>query len=190
MFLVVVLQIMFGGVISGSSTDQLREIKLIRRAFLDVAGVVPVAEEIEWFVVYNRGGYPMAIDYLYSKYAPKMIKEYMLSDAYKTQPDRALSKEEIHRNLLYVVGLDINNHAPSNINKAKQTIISMAQKCSDNTDDVIDYVCNALMCRVSTVEENNMLSRKFKDACALGDEQRAWILVVNEIMRLPDVCHK
>jgi hypothetical protein len=177
---------MSGGVISGSSTEQLREIKLIRRAFLDVAERVPVPEEIEWFLVYDGGGYRGAVDYLFSRYSTKLVKEYVLSEAYRTQRDRALSKEEMNKILLYVVG----SGSEISVNTAKQTLVNIAQKNSTDPDDVMDYMCELLMSRTSSAAENNELSRKFRDACALGDESRAWIFMVDEILKIPDVCHK
>lgn len=191
LFLVMAFQILFEGITLGSSAEQLREIMLIRRAYLDVAGVVPTVEEIDWFVVYNKDGYEKAIDHLFKKYNTKLIKDYLLSDGYKNQSLRALSIEELNKSLVYVVGGQMKDIiTEKDVMEAKQKLIDQALKCSDNTDDAIDYMCNALMSRFSNVQENNLLSRKFRDACALGDEQRAWILVVNEIMKLPGVCHK
>lgn len=190
LLLVMAFQFLFEGITLGSNVEQLREIKLIRRAYLDVAGVGPIPEEIEWFVVYNDKGYELAIDYLFTKYDTKLIKDYLLSDEYKNQKDRLLTVEELNWMIMYAVGMKRRAATEKEVYVAKQKLIEMALKCSDSADDAIDYICNALMSRSSNVQENNMLSHKFKDACALGDEERAWILIVNEIMKLPDVCHK
>lgn len=190
LILVSVFQFVFGGVMLGSSAEQLREIKLIRRAYLDVAGVVPITEEIEWFVVYNDKGYELAVDYLFDTYNTKLIKEYLLSDAYKNQQDRLLSREELDQMVMYAVGTKGKAVTGKEIHAAKQKLVELALKCSDGTDDAIDYICNALMSRSSNVSENNMLSRKFRDACAVGNENIAWMLIVEEILKLPDVCHK
>ena len=191
LFLVLVLQLMFEGITSGSNIDKLQEARLIRRAYIDVTGTVPTAEEIDWFVVYNEHGYELAIDHLFRKYDTKLIKEYLLSEGYKNQKMRSLSEQEVNRSLLYVVGM--SNNIPITeirVEQAKQLLIKQAILCSDDTDGAIDYICNAMMSRTSNVQENNKLSHKFRDALALSTEEMAWKVTMEEILKIPDVCNK
>lgn len=188
LFLVSVLQFVFGGVTLGSE-EQGREIMLIRRAYLDVAGVLPTAQEIDWFVVYNKHGYELAVDYLFGRYYTRLVKEYVLSDAYKNQPFRLISESDFNKNLLYVVGMK-EDVTSSSIQKAKNLLISQAIASSDNVDETIDYLCNTLMSRSSNLQENNILSHKFKDACVLSNKQTAWLLIVDSILMLHDVHYK
>lgn len=191
LFLVLVLQMMFEGVMLGSNQLQLQEIKLIRRAYLDVGGVVPTTEEVEWYVVYNDHGYEMAVEHLFNKHDTKLIREYVLSDAYKQQQPRRLDDVELHKSLLFVVGmLDGDEITSASIHQAKQRLIDQALLCCDNADDVMDYICNVLMSRCSNAQENNMLSHKFKQACDEMEESQAWMIMIEEIMNMPDVRYK
>jgi len=189
LFLVSVLQLVFGGITLGSDKEQRREVMLIRRAYLDVAGVLPTIPEIDWFVVYNNNGYEIAVDYLFGRYNTRLVKEYVLSDAYKNQPFRLISETDLNKNLLYVVGMK-EDVTSSSIQKARDILIAHAIASSDNVDETIDYLCNTLMSRSSNLQENNILSHKFKDACILSNEQTAWLLIVDSILMLHDVHYK
>jgi hypothetical protein len=59
---VLFLQLFFVGVCSGE--DKVSESKLIRRAYIDITGVLPTVTEMEWFTVYNNDGYKLAVEFL------------------------------------------------------------------------------------------------------------------------------
>lgn len=191
LFLVAVLQILFGEVTFGSNAEQLHETMLIRRAYIDITGVMPTPNEIEWLIVYCDNSYISAIDYLYEKYNTKLIKKYVLSDAYKNQSPRLLSDIELNKSLLYLAGIDQSNPTlESNILKAKQSLIAQAIACSDGRGDTIDYICNLLMSRSSTVQENNKLNRIFNEVESASGEQQAWMYILKEILTYNDVRYK
>lgn len=190
LFLSLVLQMMFGGIMLAAN-PQAKEIRLIRKAYLDVTGMLPTTEEMDWFVVYNTNGYQKAVEHLTSRYPTGLTPEYLLSSVYTTVPPAVIPVVQLRRSVLYLVGMlnkDIN--IDQEFTRGKQRLIDHALACTTSMDDAIDYMCNMLMSRVSSAQENNMLVRKFHDVEALSNEQRAWMVVVDEIMKLPDVALK
>lgn len=190
LFLGLVFQLIFGGITSGSNAEQLQDIKLIRRAYIDVCGLVPTIKEMDWFIVYNRDGYVLAVDYLLKTYPTALDKEYLLSNEYKTQPSSKLSQATLTKVLFYVTGMSRIAVTEDSILQAKKRLVKDALECTDNEGDAIDYICETLMSRVSNIQENNALLHSFKALCAIGEEQQAWVWLVDEILKLPDVCHK
>lgn len=187
LFLSLVLQMMFGGIMLADN-HQSNEIRLIRRAYLDVTGLLPTPEEMDWFVVYNNNGYQLAVEHLTTKYNTHLTAKHMLSSAYVLLKPSEISIVQLKRSVLYLVGLLGNDSiTEQEFQQGKQRLIEQALMCTTSNDDAIDYICNLLMSRVSSVQENNMLIRKFRDVEALSTEQRAWMVVVDEIMKLPDV---
>jgi hypothetical protein len=190
LFLVLVLQMLFGGIMM-AHVGQAQEIRLIRRAYLDVTGVLPTPEEMDWLVVYNTDGYNKAVEHLTTKYRTGFTPEYLLSGAYTTTPAHEIPVDTLRRSVLYLVGIKASvQPSEQEYTQGKQRLIHQALLCTSSVDDAIDYMCNLLMSRVSNTQENNMLARKFKDVVALSNEQRAWTCVLEEILKLPDVCTK
>jgi hypothetical protein len=102
------LSLLLAGTLLVCSQDEMRrDIRLIRRAFLDVTGLLPTESEIDWFVVYERTGYPAAVDYL-TKGAknPAFPRELLLSEAYMNQAERPLERADLQRNILYLAGME------------------------------------------------------------------------------------
>ena len=59
------LCLMLSAAVPGAADEPFqREIRLIRRAYLDVTELLPSPEEMDWYVVYNRNGYALAVEYL------------------------------------------------------------------------------------------------------------------------------
>ena len=114
----------------------------------------------------------------------------MTSDTYKRQSPVRISNTCFARLLFYATGMSNTLATNITVEQAKQMLIKQALQVSTNPDEVIDYMCEVLMSRVSNAQENNMLSHKFNNALALSDENKAWMLVVNEIIKLPDVSNK
>lgn len=187
LFLVLVLELMLDGVNVNGESNTLRDVRLIRRAYIDVSGYFPTPEEIDWFVVYNNNGYEMAVDHLISKYAPQCTKQQLMSDEYIHQHPRDISVVILRRSLLYSVGLNPNKDT---LQQGKDRLLNISLACADNESDVIDYMCNIMMSRTANVEESNKLLQLFRNACALSNENTAWMRVIDEIMNLPGVCTK
>jgi hypothetical protein len=167
---------------------------LIRRAYLDISGHVPTMEEIDWYCVYNqRNSYELAVDALLSrdhilwKQPKPWIKRMLMSDAYRDQEPVLV---DMKPQILYVVGMQSLEQTPENVKRAKMKLIEYAVMSSNNSDEVIDYLCNALMSRPSNLKEANMLSFKFSQASRVFDDVVAWMVVLEDILQLDDVKHK
>lgn len=192
LFLILVLWVTIP---TGSSADVPREEALIRRAFLDLTGLVPTAEEIDWYCVYNTDGYQLAINDLAPRsvkmwgVSPEECKAILASPEYKVQIPRPV---DITPSIVYLAGnfCGFDKITPEIIKISKQMLIEYALKETSSPGDAIDYLCNLLMSRVSNVAEANMLQKNFnKNESSLG-EHAAYMSVLEDILQLPDVAHK
>ena len=161
---------------------------------MDISGHVPTMEEIDWYCVYNqRNSYELAVDALLSrdhilwKQPKPWIKRMLMSDAYRDQEPVLV---DMKPQILYVVGMQSLEQTPENVKRAKMKLIEYAVMSSNNSDEVIDYLCNALMSRPSNLKEANMLSFKFSQASRVFDDVVAWMVVLEDILQLDDVRHK
>jgi hypothetical protein len=163
---------------------------IIRRAYLDVLGVVPTVEEIEWYCVYNTNGYSLAIDWLLTCEKHKWIipneysRIFLLSNEYKTSPKMRMHKQQVYKNLLYVTGSQMTVTS-ENVQKASVKLIESAIACSNGDTEIIDYMCESMMSRSSNLEETNKLSKIVKDSSK--SEIDTWMDVLVEILELEDV---
>jgi len=191
MILVLVFQ-MLCSTIAETNNKQLQEIALIRRAYLDVTGLIPTTEEVDWYVVYNNNGYEMAVDHLLKKYPTTYTKAQLMSEVYIQQPPMMIPVDTLRRSLLYIVGIKVEGQvADTAYTQGKQRLIQFALQSTDSTSDAIDYMCEAMMSRTTSVVEANMLNRRFNDICTISsDTQCAWMLLVEDIMKLPGVSTK
>lgn len=157
---------------------------LIRRVYIDSIGVVPTIEEIDWYLVYNSNGYQLAVSSLANnpKYNNKFTTDFLLSNEYKNLPKKLISYEQLIKNIMFVVGMDINSiQTPENIIIAKTKFINNAILCSDGDSQTIDYICNSLMCRDANIVECNYLLKYLKIS-------NNWMDVLDEILKFEDVC--
>ena len=160
------------------------ESSLIRRVYIDSIGVVPTIEEIDWYLVYNSNGYQLAVASLVNnpKYNNKFSKDFLLSEEYKNLPKKLFSYEQLIKNIMFLVGMDINtSQTTENITIAKTKLINNAILCSDGDSQTIDYICNSLMCRDANIVEANYLLKYLK----VYDN---WMNVLDEILKFEDVC--
>lgn len=163
---------------------------VIRRAYIDVLGVVPTSQEIEWYCVYNTNGYTLAIDWLMTCDKQKWIipKEYsrifLLSTEYKNSPKMRIPKQQVYKNLLYVTGSEMVV-SPENVKKASIRLVENAIACSNGDGEIIDYMCESMMSRSSNLEEINKLSKIVRDSPK--PEMDTWMDVLGEILELEDV---
>jgi hypothetical protein len=179
---------------TSNASDKLDEPYLIRRAYLDALGVIPTIQEIEWYCVYNKNGYSLAIDWILAceKYNWTLPKDYsriiLLSSEYKELSKMKLTKDQVHKNLLYVTGGDVNNITEKSTKEASLKLIKTAIASSNSEGEAIDYMCESLMSRSTNLEEINKLNKILKESTKNEDDM--WMDVLQEIMELEDVNSK
>ncbi len=171
-----------------------KDIRKIRRAFLDVLDLVPTPEEVDWYVVYNTNGYEMAVDYLATHTPPdKAIwtREQLLDPAYLGREEDLLEKGVLEKNVVYLSGLSKTDFSPQNVELAKELLIKQALLASDdNAANTIDYLVNELTCRPATLGEANDLLHLFAKVSLKADEMDAWKTVLAHIFELHDCKYK
>jgi hypothetical protein len=163
---------------------------LIKRAYLDTIEKIPTQSEIEWYLVYNKNGYELAVDWLImnKNYKWNIPKEYakilLLSKDYLHLPKMLLNQLQIRKNLLYVVGM---NQEPTieNVEVAKLSLVKMAIESGGSETEIMDYMANSLMCRSTNLEENNALSKIIRESSK--NENDTWSEVLNAILEFEDV---
>lgn len=179
--LVLFLQITFVGVCFGE--DKLSDIKLIRRAYIDMLGVLPTVTEVEWYTVYNRNGYEMAVNYLVER-SKKLTKEQLLSSEYKQDTNRLLSIEEVMCIFVYLSGKKAGDISYT---QAKQNLVNNAIASSSSDSEIIEYLCNALLCRDSNLKEANLIEQHLR---AVTSDIDRWLGVIDLIITFDAFTHK
>ena len=130
-----------------SDGNSLSEARLIRKVYLDFLKCPPTPTELEWFLVYNINSYEVAVDWICSSSSNSNLKEYLLSDRYKSQTTK-LNKEEIENIIRYQCGKKTGN--------VDLLFITLAMKAGeDNPLSSIDYMATCLMSRETTTSEAN-----------------------------------
>jgi hypothetical protein len=171
-----------------------KNIRKIRRAYLDVLEFVPTSEEVDWYVVYNQNGYEMAVDYLASHTPPDKVtftREQLLDPTYWGRDEALLDKSVLEKNVVYLSGLSKTDFSPQNVELGKELLIKQALLASDdNAANTIDYLVNELTCRPATLEEANDLLRLFAKVSLKADEMDAWKTVLAHIFELHDCKYK
>ena len=188
-FLVLSLVVLSTSVMLGNDNTS----TLIRKAYIDVIGVPPTIEEIDWYIVYNKGrSYELAVDYVINNSKCKwnipkeLAKLLLLSKDYKEQAKVQLLPEQIIKNLFYITGMDVNlSYTEENKKIASCRLIQNAILCSDGDTETIDYLANSLMSRGTNLEEINYLTKLIKNSTK--SEEETWYLVLMEIMKFPEV---
>lgn len=184
LFLVVALCLVDGEMCQGS--NKYSEVKLIRRAYLDVIGVVPTVDEIEWYTVYNSNGYDLAVKYLIASKHYKwtvsrdVAKEILISSEYASIPSTRLTDEQVTSIICYVIGCKSNDIT---LFDAKTQLVENARLCSINDSGMIDYICNALMSRDSNLVEINVLTKYLN---VHENDKDVWISIINLIIQFDD----
>ncbi|MEI6872816.1 MAG: hypothetical protein WCL08_11090 [Verrucomicrobiota bacterium] len=167
-----------------------KEIRKIRRAFLDVIELVPTPEEVDWYVVYNQNGYKMAVDYLIQHVHPEKVdstREKLLNPDYPTPEEELLDKSVLEKNVIYLSGSWNSPFTPEVVESSKELLIRQALLASDDDPaNTIDYLVNELTCRPATVEEANELLKIFTKVSLKADEIDAWKTVLAHIFELHD----
>jgi hypothetical protein len=160
----------------------------IRRAYLDVLGIVPTIDEIEWYCVYNTQGYFLAVDWLLQQpnTDPETLAKMLYSSSYKDTQRTALSDKKREEIIFYVVG---KKHTSDKLKlkEAKLELIAAAKMCASGDLDVLDYMAYQLMSRTTKLTEANDLLAKLKSNLAIHNEQDAWLETLNYLLDMEDV---
>jgi hypothetical protein len=168
------------------------ESRLIRRAYIDMLGIVPTIEEIDWYCVYNDNSYVLAVEYIlehsfYKWFTSKsQLKVWLLSDDYKNSEKKPLTTQQINKIIVYVAG---DKHEPTleNVNQSIKTIINHANKYGSSDSERIDYICSILMARESNKDEANFLLSILREQRKITTEEKSWLFVFEQILLLEDI---
>lgn len=179
------------------SLDYREEARLIRRAYLDVLGVVPTAGELEWYCVYNTDGYSKAVDYILSSKVMKLAGEAalarkrttLLSDEYKQAASVKLSQAKLEDIIYYLSGYK-GEHSAEALRKAKLTLIAHARVYEDGDLEAIDRMSLGLMGRVTKLDEANSLLRILRCGLDVVSEEESWLNALEQLLLLEDVRSK
>ncbi len=165
-----------------------RDIRQIRRAYLDVLGLLPSPEEVDWYVVYNQNGYLIAVDFLTNnEKGTGWRKEQLLDPAYREAQEEVVERSVLEKNVVYLAGLWRGEFNAEVYEAGVDAFIKNALTASDdNISNTIDYMVNLMTCRPSTAEEENELSQIFNKVSLKADEMSAWRTVLLHILELHD----
>lgn len=168
------------------------EIRKIRRAYLDVTGLLPTPEEVDWYIVYNKDGYSLAVDYLVQKAAgTQWTREKLTSAEYLEGPSQPIERSTLELNLVYLSGLLSADPTPALIEEGTEAFIKNALLATDeNPSNAIDYMVNLIACRPSSAEEENQLGQIYNKVSLKEDEMSAWKTVLLHILEMPDCKNK
>jgi hypothetical protein len=173
------------------------EARLIRRAYLDVLGVVPTAGELEWYCVYNTDGYIKAVEYILRSSAMRLLGEAalsrkrtaLLSDEYKQAASVKLSQAKLEDIIYYLSGYK-GEHSAEALRKAKLALIAHARVYEDGDLEAIDRISLGLMGRVTKLDEANSLLRILRCGLDVMSEEESWLNALEQLLLLEDVRSK
>jgi hypothetical protein len=162
---------------------------IIRRAYIHILGIIPTEEEIDWYCIYNKNGYELAIKWLVSK--NKAFEEKKLPrEFFLTKNKTLLSKDELNKIILYISGDYDKQITEQNIKESSLKIIHNSKLTALNDLEIIDNITNKLMCRSTNINEANFLLGKLNFFLKIKNENDAWLEIFNEILNLEDVKNK
>lgn len=168
-----------------------REIRHIRRAYLDVLELLPTPEEVDWYVVYNQHGYSLAVDFLNNKAPERWPKEYLISSTYLEAPEQLIDRTILEKNIVYLSGLPSAEMNETLKEAGTEKFIKNALLATDErVSDAIDYMINLLTCRPSSAAEENQFAEIFNKVSLKEDEMSAWKTVLLHILEMHDCKYK
>ena len=164
---------------------------IIRKAYIDILGTFPTAEEIDWYCVYNTDSYEKAVDYLANKTAkdPVDLKVWLLSDEYQKEEKIPLATEQLDGAIAYFTGNQYMN-TPEAKKKNRLTFIEMAKIEATSDTDVLDNMANLLMSRTTSKDEANRLVSCLNAARKNQSEEAAWMTALEALLAIDDVKNK
>lgn len=186
--LVWMLSLLLTGDFTGSLADFRREVRLIRRAYLDVTGLVPTETEVDWFLVYERKGYPLAVEFLL-KDGPRagFTRESLLSQEYQNKEEQELSREDLERNVIYLAGKFQGGVPQVSFDEAVAKFIEDAQLVGEGRiGEAVNYMVQSLACRPCSAEEETRLTRIFNQVSLKSEEFAAYKTVFLHVLELHD----
>lgn len=184
-----------GGLLLASPPDNSR---IIRRAYLDILGVVPTADELDWYCVYNKNNsYRVAVEWLSTRpgvgfdgaFGGEELKKVLLSKEYVEAKSQPLDKRKIGKILLYVAGVQ-GVATADNIHTAKLKLIEDAMLEETGDSDIIDYMAVRLMSRATRLDEINMLLDCLRKSRKTMLEEGAWLRTLDMLLSIEDVVSK
>jgi hypothetical protein len=168
------------------------EAYLIRRAYLDILGVVPTISELEWYCEHNNDGYNKAVDYLLGSSAMRLVgdaevarkRAFLMSSNYKQGAKVLLPNGKLDEIIKYLVNYS------GDTAKAKELFIRYARAYEDGDLDAIDRMALQLMGRVTTVNEANSLLRVLRCGVETLGEGEGWKNALEQLLLFDDVRNK
>jgi hypothetical protein len=168
------------GVTVGATNEQ-----LIRRLYIDIIGLPPTIEELEWYVVYNpSNSYELAVKTMVKNYNLIGKEDYYMSSLYTEKPMEIICEEMLYSFIQYFSSSiqNIKTHK-------KEVCLSFIKNCkliSNDPVEVFDYMTNCLMSRSTRATEANKLLTIFRSSLKEDD---GYMLVLKEILKIED-CYK
>jgi len=155
--------------------------RLIRRLYLDSTGMPPTIEEIEWYTIYNRDGYKIAVDWVIS-YTNTNMRDYYLKEEYKNNQPVEIPQNILNNIIKYQVGnLKYTNK------QAELKMIEFGGNLYTDPLDIIDYFSLNMMARVTHIDEANLLLRVFR---SFKNETEGYLEVISLIKEFRDFRYK
>ena len=189
---IVLTVLCFLSLVAGALSSEIqvlhKEIRQIRRAYLDVLGLVPTPEEVDWYVVYNHNGYMLAVDFLIQhKNSNGWTRDALHAPNYLNQPERDVEQEVLERNVVYLAGLWKGEFSGALFEVGADKFIKDALLASDdNVANAINYMINGLTCRPASAAEENEMFQLFNKVSLKASEMDAWRTILLHILKLPD----
>lgn len=177
----------------GDQGDESRkEVRLIRRAYLDVLGLLPTLAEIEWFTVFNQNGYQMAVQQLTGGLETNGWKAAdLLSVGYREQAMREVGETVLQRNVVYLAGMaeiEVNEEV---FEKGANLFTEQAIRAGEgDARHAVDYMVNALLCRPMSASEENEMMELYNVLSRKNEERDVFRTLLTHILRMPDCRYK
>jgi len=192
--LLIFLLLSSGDLFPGVYTD---DAYIIRRAYIDVLGIVPTIDELDWYCVYNKYGYDIAVEWLINSPAAKLkdvtdkeeLRLALVSEKYKKASGSPVSRKKLDEIICYLAGV-AGETSIELVSKAKLQFIANARAAQDGDLDAIDRMALQLMSRVTSVDEANHLLRILRCGLETVSEEKAWLNTLEQLMTFEDVTHK
>lgn len=170
---------------------------IIRRAYIDVLGIVPTIDELEWYCVYNKDGYDIAVEWLIARPDAKLkdvtdkeeLRLALVSEKYKKEASAPVTRKKLEEIICYLAGVK-GKPSLELVFMAKLQFIANARAAQDGDLDAIDRMALQLMSRVTSVDEANHLLRILRCGLETVSEEKAWLNTLEQLMTFEDVTHK
>jgi hypothetical protein len=162
-----------------------------------VLGVFPTVEEIDWYCVYNKLGYQLAVEWLIRSprrlgqpvVSAQELKSKLLSAEYTNNAKQPLTLESLHKAIFYFIGENYSTD-PENLREAKIKFINYAKLEANGELDVVDRMTSQLMSRTTNLKEANQILAYLRPRLEALPEDEAWLQTLDELLTFEDICNK